>query len=753
MDFSRAALWGGGLFLVASVVFRFLPRSAEEPHGAGPAAAPVVDQSPVPAVAEVADPALVGELAAFARGPDWANGPAWRGFVVGLEPARVPAVLAAVEAQRDTEVRIRMRQAVLRRWGQFEPERALRYAQGLPYSEGAQLPSVASVVSGWYQADPEGALEWFHRQPEGPVRFVAEQALLRSLGREDPRLALDLLLAGPDGNPQRGSLFAEVFRELAARNPTEAFSLLERVPTEIRRRSARLGMVQGWLKRDEAAALAWVGTLPNGDERTHLRDVAFGRVAERDPRRALELAQMEPAGHGRSALISSICFNWSGRDAADFDRWCAALPEGALKDAAQRVTFFRLAQQDRAAAYRYLEGVPALAADQSLRNSHLTSWSQHDPAAALAAIRRLPPGTDRIDQQSFALGQLAKSDPAAAVQIVGALPAGMERNWAATRLVSTLAQHDPEMAGQLAGLLPPGESSEAALRAVASGFISHDLPGGLAWVQTLPEGRGKQQAVRALALELARTDPAAAGEFAGRFPAGEWRDETFGRIAYAWAANDPQGALRWAQQLGEPSLRSLAVENACGHWSQREPAAALAFIRTYPDSGLCERLTFGILQAWAMRDPATAEAWAAVNPEGRTARATWGLVTGMAESDPQRAASTAAGQSDPDLRDELLGRVVARWVVVDSASARTWLAAQPRGAVRQAALEPFVVAAADVSPALAAEFAGEIADREQRHAAIAAIARQWLAVDPAGAEAWLARTDLAPEAKQRLLTR
>jgi len=288
---------------------------------------------------------------------------------------------------------------------------------------------------------------------------------------------------------------------------------------------------------------------------------------------------------------------------------------------------------------------------------------------------------------------------------------------------------------------------------VASGFISHDLPGGLAWVQTLSEGRGKQQAVRALALELARADPAAAGEFVGRFPAGEWRDETFGRIAYEWAAGDPEAALRWAEQLREPSLRTTAVEHACGRWSQRDPAAALAFLRTYSDRGLSERLTAGVLQAWAQRDPATAEAWAAGNPEGRTPRATWWLVTGMVESDPQRAASTAAAQSDPDLRDDLLGRVVARWAASDPASARTWLAAQPHGAVRQAALEPFVAAAAEASPALAAEFAGEFADPQRRHEAFVMIAQRWLEVDPANAEAWLARTDLPPEAKRRLLNR
>jgi hypothetical protein len=90
------------------------------------------------------------------------------------------------------------------------------------------------------------------------------------------------------------------------------------------------------------------------------------------------------------------------------------------------------------------------------------------------------------------------------------------------------------------------------------------------------------------------------------------------------------------------------------------------------------------------------------------------------------------------------------WSRTDPQGASQWLALQPEGEARQAAVRSFVTEVAWKNPELAVPWVQTLADETQRNNAIQNVARQWMQIDAAKARAWLETTSL-PEAQKDLL--
>lgn len=271
-----------------------------------------------------------------------------------------------------------------------------------------------------------------------------------------------------------------------------------------------------------------------------------------------------------------------------------------------------------------------------------------------------------------------------------------------------------------------------------------------------------------------------------------WHPAVISAAVRSWARRDPDAASR--------GLRDLAVDD------RLMTAGLLGLVRGWEESGrpgleeYLERTAGGdeasiraidaLARGKVLRDgPEAGIAWAEglpdrddgspsdfkVNAYRRVASAVVGV-------DPQRAAEWIAGLRGGKYSSGLLFRTATSWAEHDGEAAMRWLSTLPadrdlplavqeayrmwasrdRDAafewIRNAKLEPWLDPAVDtyaitryrVSPQEAIDWALKIHDSQRREQVLVRIAATWLIDAPDDAQAWIDRSDLGEEAKQKI---
>jgi hypothetical protein len=149
--------------------------------------------------------------------------------------------------------------------------------------------------------DPDATLRWASGLPDAEVRFEASRAVADRLVEREGRAALDRVQALPDSRNR------DDFLVLAA---------------------AR------WSRRDAPAAIAWLRGLPDGELKTRATTSVGFEIAQTTPERAVEVADMLPAGRERWLLLTTIGQTWVARDSSAAMAWVQSLPAGDARTAA-----------------------------------------------------------------------------------------------------------------------------------------------------------------------------------------------------------------------------------------------------------------------------------------------------------------------------------------------------------------------------------------------------------------------------------
>jgi hypothetical protein len=311
----------------------------------------------------------------------------------------------------------------------------------------------------------------------------------------------------------------------------------------------------------------------------------------------------------------------------------------------------------------------------------------------------------------------------------------------------------------------------------------------LAWAETLSNEKDKQAALRAVVSRLASTRPEQATELLLSQPDSKQRNELAGTLAETWAHQDPQSVSSWVSQLPDGRLRQDAAAGLERSWAQQDPEAAANFVLNSlsPGEGRASLLK-DVAQTWAHAKwpNADATAWASQLPAGTDRDAfVAGVSQGLASCDPSQAAQLAASIGPGALQSEALRTVatfwvfhygdapdaaawsatlplgltraaavaaIAKdWVVLDPVATGAWLESLPADDTRAKAAEAYVDHAACFRPDLASRLVDSITDETKRNQQIEAIAREWLKTEPDAAAAWLQQTSLPVTRKQELL--
>ncbi len=208
--------------------------------------------------------------------------------------------------------------------------------------------------------------------------------------------------------------------------------------------------------------------------------------------------------------------------------------------------------------------------------------------------------------------------------------------------------------------------------------------------------------------------------------------------------------LAW-QALPDDSAKMELAIGLGFELASLDPLAAIARVTALPESVARAWLLAGVVQTWAAREPHAAAAWAAaLSDERLRAQVAGSVVLAWSSVDPAAATQWAANLPG-ERAAPALQRGITQWTGGDPDVAGRWVAALPPGATRDRAAAAHVEVLLIENPRAAAVWIDSLPAVEQPLPLIETVARAWLAINPAAARAWLERTSLPPDRRQRLI--
>jgi hypothetical protein len=317
----------------------------------------------------------------------------------------------------------------------------------------------------------------------------------------------------------------------------------------------------------------------------------------------------------------------------------------------------------------------------------------------------------------------AKFDPKAAFQMALNF-AHKSQSWLA--LTSVFDGADPKdtmtLVESLQRITPPmlsGEVAQSLLLSALPKWASVDGAGAAAWLDKFG-GEVSPAVWKAVAETWAKIDPAAALAWAAKQSNSDFKDSQMDGVITGWAKTDLPAAAQYAREHLDGTLKSeTRVAHAANQLAAKDPKAAIAYIESLPE-GTAKQLAQTMAAAsWAYNDPVAAAAWvSSLPPDGQGAAA----VT-----------------------------LVAQWAPQDPRAAMDWVATL-QGPAHDSAISAYSANIALHDPGTALGWAQSIASDSMRTSTVEALVVQWLERDRASASAWINRSQLPVEEKQRLLS-
>ncbi len=209
--------------------------------------------------------------------------------------------------------------------------------------------------------------------------------------------------------------------------------------------------------------------------------------------------------------------------------------------------------------------------------------------------------------------------------------------------------------------------------------------------------------------------------------------------------------LEHALATSSPGEREAEFNRICRTIKPADLPFALSFLAGKGDAGV--HSPFGDLASeWAGKDPGAALGWATNLPDaGARTSALLNVLKGWTHVAPEAAAAYTTTLPDGDLHDDAVMMVVNEWSFRDAHGAAKWVSHFPKGVLRDKAVGPVIFWGQGQAPAAVAEMLDTIGDVVliQEHGET--LASIWLTRDDAAARAWIKKSPLSAEVKERLL--
>ena len=333
-------------------------------------------------------------------------------------------------------------------------------------------------------------------------------------------------------------------------------------------------MLQGLRPADVPRTLAFLATLPPGEDRTVIAAELLRRWARETPTAAIDYVARDSAA-GNPLLT------------------------GLLSEPLQEQT---AAEQARDSSQEALPSVLA---------ALFANWTTTDPEAAALKALHLGSASQRELMLQVVLEKWAHENLAAAVEWVKGVPAGPEHAGVLQSIAPEWAARDLNGASAYAAALPEGSTRAQFLKTVAESWAAQGASAAMAWIKTLPDTASRGDAVRSALGSVADSQPAAAAEWLRQLPDGLAQREGTDLVLNLWAARDLAAAVGWFQTLPPGPLRDQALHTLAGAWVACDPQRVINAAASIAEPAARLSELEHVARVWLGRDPTAARAWLA----------------------------------------------------------------------------------------------------------------------------------------------
>jgi hypothetical protein len=417
------------------------------------------------------------------------------------------------------------------------------------------------ALSSWLQAAPEPALQVALDLCSGSQRIDFATRALTHLAKRDVDAAKRKIDAMPD-DADRTQLIRNVLTNVASENtffPASAsanakanapfaFWLAGKLaPTSIQA-DAIMNIAPSLARLNVHEALNWAKSLPVGPAKNSALQHVVRHLNESDSGKALKEVIGWPPGQSRSDMIAEIAS--------------------------------RLAQKDVRRAVQLAAEIDDLTLRTTAVRAVVQVMSRTDPAAAIPAVMSLPISETRGALVADVLQNWAQSDATGAVQWAEAQTTPALRAVAFSAVISGLSNYSVTEAAALLEKIPPGERLDRAASVVCDAWCRSDPSAAARWAARLPPGNIRGLALTRVVVPFARADYVAAGAWLENLPPGLDRDRAIQAFLGVAATDRAAELSRWVEKIGDFETRCTAIETIARLWLRADADAANRWLAT-----------------------------------------------------------------------------------------------------------------------------------------------------------------------------
>jgi hypothetical protein len=379
--------------------------------------------------------------------------------------------------------------------------------------------------------------------------------------------------------------FVRIGAQLESLDSAQLTALLDYLETHLQNSlDRRVGaVIEWWLKRDPAAASAWMQP------------------------RLLRWAQDGPLGSSFGYGVSSAAEVWARGSPEEALKFARQHPRSGLAVLLLEAALHNWPEKDAAKRYALLHEFPEGRARTTQLLSNFEAWTAQDPTGAIVAAKTLPAGIDRNDAIAAVLRSWAAKDATSALEQYRST--GFSDFKTLGTILKSLGQSDPRKAvAQLDGL--DAQQTTRMAHSIVQGWAQSDPAAAFTWA--LQNGVSISNAMQT-------TETA------------KFEHDAFGRNArYSGVMNvtapfalamikDPKATVAWINSLPPGPDRDRYSEHAVSMVSATSDLKKALFNKLAPDAQ--ERTTTSIL--WSIENIDAARTWVESISSDKVRRAAW----------------------------------------------------------------------------------------------------------------------------------
>lgn len=410
---------------------------------------------------------------------------------------------------------------------------------GLAWLEAVRDPQlkrvgVMGVVESWSQSRRGEVERWIAGLPEGDLKKTALEGLQNSENSCGPPIA------------QR--------RTLTFPTPPELERLLK-APVDQSRQDALVKYALEWFEKDPEKATQWISAKLKG----YVLTKTAGAVARKWSQKDLA---------GASVWVQKIPPFWRDFVAALGSEWAGENPQEKAKAV--------LEWPDNMRKHVILRGV-------------VERWAQDDPAAAFAWVQALPAGPTKTDaRKGLIVGWMVKDEPGCR-KYVESMTDPTEKQIALHYVMHGLARLKPKEALAFMGTLSE-RGAEPPTYCLGKEWASVDPAAAADWAKGLAEGAAKEQALQGILRQWVYVDAVQVANWAASLPEKESRVQALNAVMEKWIEQNPERGLAWAQNQPDAETKTASISAAVRTWAQLDPAEARKWVAGLTDEKLKKNL-------------------------------------------------------------------------------------------------------------------------------------------------------------------